>query len=651
MHAFFSMPDQRTWLRLKFPAAILITLLQRSPALRVLQVAGEIIASAPLGVVLKSTAALASLGALHSLAGATVLQTTQASPASATVGTAINPIGFTVTDTINIASWKISGSLPPGLRLDATQGGASLTGPGMLDATTPGVSNGYGGTTGGITTTTPVLRGTPSQAGSFTFSLQAFELPGARGLTSGTFSYTVNVAAATSGTAPSFTTQPAPQTATAGGTITFTAAASGSPAPAYQWQKNGNAISGATNATLMLTNVQTSDAGTYTVVATNSAGTQTSNAVTLAVTAPPSGSTAPAIARQPVTQSIATGGTVVFTVDATGSPAPTFQWRRNGTPISGATSATLVIRNASAADVGAYSVVAQNSADSATSSAANLALSSTTNFGHLINLSIRTTLTASDPTFTLGTVIGGGGTSGTKALLVRAVGPTLGAFGVASAIADAKLDMFAGSNVVASNDDWGGGAALSDAFASVGAFPLASAASKDAAVFNPGLAARDYTVQVSAVGGATGEVLAELYDASSSATFGATTPRLVNVSVRKTIGDSETLIAGFTVGGTTSRTVLVRAIGPTLAGFGVSGTMADPQLALFSGDTKIAENDDWGGDAQLTTIGSSVGAFGVSDTKSKDAILLITLAPGGYTAQVKGNGGGGQALVEIYEVP
>jgi len=58
-------------------------------------------------------------------------------------------VGITVTNTINIGSWKVDGSLPPGLTLTAVEGGNMLTGPGLLDATTPGMSDGYGGMTGG----------------------------------------------------------------------------------------------------------------------------------------------------------------------------------------------------------------------------------------------------------------------------------------------------------------------------------------------------------------------------------------------------------------------------------------------------------------------------------------------------------------------
>lgn len=124
-------------------------------------------------------------------------------------------------------------------------------------------------------------------------------------------------------------------------------------------------------------------------------------------------------------------------------------------------------------------------------------------------------------------------------------------------------------------------------------------------------------------------------------------PRLSNVSVRTAAGGADVLITGFTIGPGPSKQVIIRAIGPTLAVFGVSGTLPDPKLELYSGSTKIAENDNW--NASDAAAFASVGAFALG-ANSRDAALVTTLPPGGYTAQITGIGGAGVALVEVYEV-
>jgi hypothetical protein len=653
MNMLIRFHSARALTALRLPTAFILLLLQRTPVLRVATAASDIVASSPVGTLVRSAlATVAALGAMHSLAGATVLVASQPGPVNVPAGKEITPIGFTVSNTINIASWRIGGTLPPGMVIEALEGGASLTGPGNLEA--PAVMSGGGddpygyGPTSSVPTTTPVLKGAPSQPGTYTITLKAFEMPSGGGLASDTFNYTITVAASTTpATAPAITTQPSAKSVTVGDTVTFTAAVSGSPAPALQWQKNGTPISGATSATLTLTNVQLGDAGNYTLVATNSAGTATTNVVALAIAAPAPGNTAPAIARQPSPQTVAVGSTVVFSVDASGSPAPQFSWKKNGGVLSGATSATLILKNVSAADAGAYSVVITNSAGTATSLTANLALSSDPNFGHLSNLSVLTGVTSKVSQFAVGAVIGGSGTTGSKPILVRAVGPSLAAFGVGGTIGDPKIDLVSGGVTVGSNDNWNGATDISGAAAQVGAFPFAATTSKDAAILATA-SSGSYTMQINGVAGSTGTVLAELYDAGT--TFNATTPRLINLSVLKQLDAAEILTAGFVIGGTTSRTVLVRAVGPTLGAFGVGGTMSDPKVELYAGSNLLASNDNWGGDPQLNTAASSVGAFPFSD--AKDAMLLITLPPGAYSAQVSGaNGSSGSALVEVYEVP
>jgi plastocyanin len=183
--------------------------------------------------------------------------------------------------------------------------------------------------------------------------------------TSDNATLTVNPAAI----APVFTTQPAGQTVTVGASVTFTAAASGTPAPTYQWRKDGVNISGATSASYTISSVATGNAGTYTVVATNSAGSAISNGAMLTVNSNPS---APVFTVQPASQTVPAGTSVTFSVTASGSPTPTYQWRKNGAKISGATSSSYTIANVTTGSAGTYTVVATNSVGSTTSSKAVL---------------------------------------------------------------------------------------------------------------------------------------------------------------------------------------------------------------------------------------------------------------------------------------
>jgi hypothetical protein len=118
---------------------------------------------------------------------------------------------------------------------------------------------------------------------------------------------------------------------------------------------------------------------------------------------------------------------------------------------------------------------------------------------------------------------------------------------------------------------------------------------------------------------------------------------------------SGVLIAGFVIGGTTPRTVLIRASGPALVPFGLSGVLPDPQLTLNSivrnTTSLVATNAGWGGDAQIEAVAQSLGAFPWGSAPTADSALLVTLAPGAYTAEVSGaSGDTGMALVEVYEV-
>jgi photosystem II stability/assembly factor-like uncharacterized protein len=252
-------------------------------------------------------------------------------------------------------------------------------------------------------------------------------------------------------------------------------------------------------------------------------------------------------------------------------------------------------------------------------------------------------------TLTPGFVLRG---TGSKNVVVRAVGPTLSAFGLAG-LADLKLEVVNQQTQVtaATNDDWGGSAPLSNAFASLGAFAL-TAASKDAAVqatlpVNQG----GYSVKIAASGtGTTGVALAEVYDADND----SSPVRVINVSTLGYVGTGENVLTpGFVIRGTGAKSVLIRAVGPGLAQLGVGGLLDDPQFSVFpsGSDVAIATSNDWGGTAALKAAFAAAGAFNLAADNSKDAAIVLTLPPGGYTVVTSGVGSTtGTALVEVYDL-
>lgn len=326
-------------------------------------------------------------------------------------------------------------------------------------------------------------------------------------------------------------------------------------------------------------------------------------------------------------------------------------WRRNGVAIReivSAGSADILMRGLVApGDTLTCTVTPNDGQIDGPSAVASVLVGANTN--RLANMSVLTNLVGRESTLTVGAVIGGAGATGTSAVLVRAVGPSLATLGVGGTLPDPALALFSGQTTVASNDNWGGSAALLDVFRQTGAFEMASPGSRDAAIHHPALSAGAYSVQVTGVDGATGAVLAELYDVSPPSATAAST-RLVNMSVLKTMAAGEVFTAGFVIAGSASKQVLIRAVGPTLtSSFGIAGTMVDPRLDLYSGATVAASNDNWS--TAFAAAATQVGAFPLR-TGSLDAALVITIPAGSYTVQVRDvRGGGGVALVEVYEVP
>jgi hypothetical protein len=175
--------------------------------------------------------------------------------------------------------------------------------------------------------------------------------------------------------APSITSQPASKSLTAGQTATFNVAATGTAPMTYQWKKNGAAISGAASSSYTTPAETTTDNNAqFTVAVSNSVGSATSNAAALTVT---SAAVAPAITTQPASQTIVAGKTASFAIAASGTAPMTYQWQKNGTAISGATSSTYTTPAETTTDNSAkFTAVVTNTAGSATSNAAMLTVTS-----------------------------------------------------------------------------------------------------------------------------------------------------------------------------------------------------------------------------------------------------------------------------------
>jgi hypothetical protein len=378
-----------------------------------------------------------------------------------------------------------------------------------------------------------------------------------------------------------------------------------------------------------------------------------STTFTIVAQGPPS---IPTVVTEPQSQTVAPGSTVVFTFAATGSPDPTYQWYLDGVAVPGpaGTQSMLVLSGTSAAQAGTYTCIATNTSGSVPSAAATLAVMATSNPGRLTNLACRADVGTGASILIAGFVVGGAGTTGPQNLLVRGVGPALAGFGATGVLPDPELQLYnTMATLVDSNTGWGiNAAAITAADSAVGAFALSPTTSHDTALLES-LASGGYTAQVSGASTDTGVALAEIYDATPAGTYTAATPRLTNLSARADVGTGgNILIAGFVIGGSTAKTVLIRASGPALAPYGITGFLPDPKLQLFSGSTVLATNVGWAANAQITAVATAVGAFSWGVAGTADSALLVTLPPGAYTAQISGaSGDTGVALVEVYDVP
>ena len=446
------------------------------------------------------------------------------------------------------------------------------------------------------------------------------------------------------GIPPIITDQPDSQTVAPGGDVVFTVAAVEDPniqfvqpePILYQWFFNGHSIEGATSASLEIDDVTFRQAGTYSVVVRWGPGWVRSLPATLSVASETLvGVTGPA------SQLVDNGTDVTFAVTG-GADTLTYLWRFHGRP-SG-TESSLTIENAGTTAAGSYSVEVSDASGLLARYVATLRIHTD---ARLVNLSARGVVGTGAERMILGLVIAG---DGAKRVLLRGVGPTLGTkFGVPGSLPDPTLRLnHRLGHKLDENLDWGGTPELVQAFTDAGAFqlPLDSADAALVTTLDAGL----YTAWVTGEEDGSGVALAEVYDADLE----APTTELVNLSARAWVGaDEKVLAAGFVIQGTTSHTVLIRGIGPTLSlKFGLPRALARTHIAIYRAGDRDAfiTNEVWGDDEDVIETGDLVGAFRLPPGL-RDSAVIATLPPGAYTAVVSGvNREVGIALVEVYEV-
>jgi len=352
------------------------------------------------------------------------------------------------------------------------------------------------------------------------------------------------------------------------------------------------------------------------------------------------------ITAQPASQAAMVGGDVSFSISVF-APS-TFQWSKDGTPLAGATAATLALTDVQLSDAGSYQCTVTTNGVVNTSNTATLTIYSPGDpaLNRLTNISTRSFVGTGDAVQIAGFIISG---TSPKTVLIRAGGPSLIPYHVDNVLANPQIELHDANGVIGANGDWSSDPTQAAAIESARITSGASAwptGSKDAAMVKT-LPPGGYTAIVSGVGGTTGVALIEVFE------VGLQTSRLINISTRSEVGtQSAVQIAGFIISGSAPKRVLIRAGGPSLAAYSVTGFLANPQLELHDNTSVIGTNDDWGSHAAEVELARQQCGAPAWTSGSKDAAIVATLAPGGYTAIVSGVGNTtGIALIEVYELP
>ena len=259
---------------------------------------------------------------------------------------------------------------------------------------------------------------------------------------------------------------------------------------------------------------------------------------------------------------------------------------------------------------------------------------------NLVNLSTRAFVATGEQVLIGGFVIQG---SQPATVVLRALGNSLPVFGIRNPLRDPMMELHAASGaIIGESDDWIDRADAST-IASYGLDPSNSRESAILATLNPG----DYTFVVRAFdnqdGDLTGTAVVELYDLHTS------NARAGNISSRgQVLRGDEVLIGGFIVGGSQPKTVIMRALGPSLAQFQIANPLNDPTLEVRdAAGNVLASNNNWQDDPNAALI----QAEGFAPSEPPESAVRISLNPGNYTGIVRSaDGTTGIGLVEIYDL-
>jgi hypothetical protein len=229
--------------------------------------------------------------------------------------------------------------------------------------------------------------------------------------------------------------------------------------------------------------------------------------------------------------------------------------------------------------------------------------------------------------------------SGDKRLIVRGIGPSLGAFGVADSLQNPTLELYpGGGGLIAANNDWPDNSNAAEIVAT-GLAPLNP---KESALLLP-VAPGNYTAVLRGIGDSTGIGLVEVYDLDTDGPA-----KVVNISTRGfVLTDDNVMIGGIIITGNDPSQLVLRGIGPSLGNFGVPNPLADPFLQLHDGNGVMIDfNNNW-----RDTQEAALQQTGLAPGNNLESAILISLSPGNYTAIVKGADGGiGNGLVEVYKL-